>query len=525
MNSILPRWRMAACIAHLMLVGALGLPTALLAGSPFAKGADVGWLTQMEASGVNFFNASGTQQDCLQILQGVGMNSIRLRVWVNPTGGWNGQADVVNKAVRAANLGFRIMIDFHYSDSWADPGQQTKPAAWSAHGISQLITDVSDHTTVVLNALKAAGVTPEWVQVGNETNDGMLWPEGRASTAMANFASLVTSGRNAVKAVFPNAKVIVHISNGYDNVLFRWMFDGLTANGAQYDVIGMSLYPTAANWATLDGQCLTNMTDMVARYGKEVMITEVGMSVSAASAAKSFLADIINKTRSVSGGKGLGVFYWEPEAYNNWQGYSWGAFGSNGRPTEALDAFALNAVAQTITFAPLSDRQVGDAPFALSATASSGLPVGFSMLSGPATILGNTVTITGVGPVVIRASQSGDATYDVAPDVDRSFTVTATNVALAITTQPLNQAVVAGNSVIFTVAVTGTPAPTFQWQRNGVAISGATNSMYTIASVAPSDAGAYAVTATNTIGSVNSSAALLTVVVAPSDAVVTITVE
>lgn len=308
----------------------------------FAKGADVGWLTQMETSGIKFYNASGTQQECMQILKGLGMNSIRLRVWVNPSGGWNGQTDVVNKAVRAKNLGFRVMIDFHYSDSWADPGQQTKPAAWSSHGIAQLRTDVANHTTAVLNALKSAGVTPEWVQVGNETNNGMLWNDGRASTSMANFASLITSGYNAVKAVFPTAKVIVHISNGYDNGLFRWIFDGLQANGAgsKYDVIGMSLYPTTSNWSTLTSQCLSNMNDMVSRYGKDVMVVEVGMDVSAASTCKSFLTDMINKTKSVSGGRGLGVLYWEPQAYNSWQGYNLGAFGSNGRPTIALDAFA-----------------------------------------------------------------------------------------------------------------------------------------------------------------------------------------
>lgn len=308
----------------------------------FAKGADVGWLTQMEASGVQFYNSSGTQQECMQILKGLGMNTIRLRVWVNPSGGWNGQTDVVNKAVRAKNLGLRVMIDFHYSDSWADPGQQTKPAAWSSHAIAQLRTDVANHTTAVLNALKSAGVTPEWVQVGNETNNGMLWNDGRASTSMANFASLITSGCNAVKAVFPSAKVIVHISNGYDNALFRWIFDGLQANGAgsKYDVIGMSLYPTTSNWSTLTSQCLTNMNDMVSRYGKDVMVVEVGMDVSAASTCKSFLADIIAKTKAVSGGRGLGVLYWEPQAYNSWQGYNLGAFGSNGRPTIALDAFA-----------------------------------------------------------------------------------------------------------------------------------------------------------------------------------------
>jgi arabinogalactan endo-1,4-beta-galactosidase len=296
----------------------------------------------MEASGYKFYNNSGTQQDLFTILKGKGMNTIRLRVWVNPAGGWCNKADMIWMAQRAKNAGMRVMVDFHYSDSWADPGKQTKPGAWSSHGISQLYTDVWNHTTDVLNGLKSAGVTPEWVQVGNETNNGMLWNDGKASVSMHNFAGLVTSGYNGVKSVFPNAKVIVHISNGYDNSLFRWIFDGLKNNGAggKYDVIGMSLYPTASNWSTLNSQCLTNMNDMVSRYGKEVMICEVGMEVSAASTCKSFLTDIISKTRAVSGGKGLGVLYWEPESYNNWQGYTKGAFGSNGRPTVALDAFA-----------------------------------------------------------------------------------------------------------------------------------------------------------------------------------------
>lgn len=330
----LPRY-----VAKLAFACLLPLCATSAHAATFAKGSDVGWLSQMEASGIKFYNSSGTQQDCLLVLQGCGINSIRLRVWVNPAGGWCGQADVVKMAVRAKNRGQRIMIDFHYSDSWADPGQQTKPAAWASHGISQLYTDVWQHTTNVMQALKAAGVTPEWVQVGNETNNGMLWNDGKASVSMSNFAGLITSGYNGVKQTFPNAKVIVHISNGYDNSLFRWMFDGLKANGAKYDVIGLSLYPTTSNWATLNSQALTNMNDMVARYGKEVIVSEVGMEVTAASTAKSFITDIINKTKSVSGGKGLGVFYWEPESYNNWQGYTKGAFGSNGRPTVAMDAF------------------------------------------------------------------------------------------------------------------------------------------------------------------------------------------
>jgi arabinogalactan endo-1,4-beta-galactosidase len=340
MNSTLKPEFPVPSVFKLLLVGLLFLPAAApAAGADFAKGADVGWLSQMEASSIKFRDAAGAPRDCLQILKDWGINSIRFRVWVDPTGGWCGQADVVKMAVRAKNLGFRIMIDFHYSDWWADPGKQNKPHAWSRHGIAQLKADVSDHTATVLRALKAAGVAPEWVQVGNETNDGMLWEEGRASKRMSDFAGLVTSGYDAIKSVFPDAKVIVHVSNGYDSKMFRWMFDGLTAAGAKFDVIGMSLYPTVDNWPALTAQCLANMNDMVARYGREVMVCEVGMDVNAAAACKAFLMDIIAKTRSVSGGKGLGVFYWEPESHDNWQGYTLGAFDPSGRPTIAMDAF------------------------------------------------------------------------------------------------------------------------------------------------------------------------------------------
>ncbi|RKR83560.1 arabinogalactan endo-1,4-beta-galactosidase [Mucilaginibacter gracilis] len=312
----------------------IGLP------STFAKGADVGWLTQMEATGYKFYNSSGVQQDCLQILKDKGINAIRLRVWVNPTDGWCNKADVLAKAIRAKNMGFRIMIDFHYADSWADPGKQPKPAAWVGQDINALKTSVYNHTLDVLNTLQANNITPEWVQVGNETNDGMLWEEGRASKSMANFAALINSGCSAVKAANSSIKVIVHISNGFDNSLFRWMFDGLKANGANYDVIGMSLYPSTTNWADLDNQCLVNMNDMVSRYGKPVMICEIGMDYASPTTSKAFITDMITKVNSVSGGNGLGVFYWEPECYN-WQGYNLGAFDLSGKPTVAMDAFLL----------------------------------------------------------------------------------------------------------------------------------------------------------------------------------------
>jgi len=321
------------------------IPTSAKAAS-FANGADVSWLPQMEAKGYKFYDDFGVQKDCLQILKEHGINSIRLRVWVNPSNdpysGHCSKDEVVNMAKRCSDMGFRIMIDLHYSDSWADPGKQYKPSAWSTHSTDQLYTDVYNYTLDVMEALKANGVTPEWVQVGNETNNGMLWEDGKASENMRNFAWMINSGHDAVKAVFSTAKVIVHLSNAYDNSLFRWMFDGLKNNGARYDVIGMSLYPEVDNWSSLNSQCFYNMNDMVSRYNKEIMICEVGMATNSANSAKDMITDLLKKVDSISGEKGLGVFYWEPQCYN-WAGYGKGAWDYNGRPTVALDAFLSNS--------------------------------------------------------------------------------------------------------------------------------------------------------------------------------------
>jgi len=311
--------------------------------TPFAGGADVSWVTQMEANGKKFYNAAGTQMECMALLKSLGMNSIRLRVWVNPSDGWCNSQDLLVKAIRANNLGMRIMIDFHYSDVWADPSHQTKPVAWTSLSFAELKTAVATHTTNVLNLLKTNGITPEWVQVGNETGDGFLWEDGRASKQMANYAALTNAGYDAVKAVFPTTKVIVHVESGYDNSLFRWLFDGLKNNGAKWDVIGMSVYPswytTVNDWQNCNKDCLANMNDMVSRYGKEVMIVECGMNWNTPETCKSFLTDLISRTQSVTGNKGLGVFYWEPECINSWNGYSLGAFDNNGKPESSLDAF------------------------------------------------------------------------------------------------------------------------------------------------------------------------------------------
>lgn len=305
--------------------------------SAFVKGADISWVTEMESAGIKFYDKNGAQKELFALMKSLGMNTIRLRVWVNPADGWSNTDDLIAKAKRAKNAGMKVLVDFHYSDTWADPGKQPKPAAWSSLDFPTLVTTLHDYTAGVMNALKNNGVTPDWVQVGNETDDGMLWEDGRASLHMANFAALIKAGYEAVKSVSSTTKVIVHVSNGYNNNLFRYLFDGLKNNGAQWDIIGMSLYPSTTNWQTLNAQCLANINDMVARYSTPVMVVEVGMAAADPTDSRGFLTDIITKVNSVPGGNGLGVLYWEPEAYN-WN-YSLGAFDSTGKPTIALDAF------------------------------------------------------------------------------------------------------------------------------------------------------------------------------------------
>jgi len=312
----------------------------------FVKGADISWLPQMEATGFKFYNSDGVQEDCFKILKDHGVNTIRLRTWVNPSddkvSGHCSTSETVAMAVRAKKWGMRVLIDIHYSDSWADPGKQKKPAAWVGHDFPQLLTDVYDYTYSVMAALKAAGVTPAWVQVGNETPGGMIYPEGRTSN-WDQLAQLINKGYDAVKAVSPKTKVILHVDQGNNNQRFRTWFDNATSHGAKFDVIGFSYYPYWLKGSpdyTLSVDDLgNNLNDMAARYGKEVMVVEVGNEATKAQNTYDMLLAVQQKVRAVPNGKGLGLIYWEPEGAKSWSGYALSAWGDDGKPTKALDAF------------------------------------------------------------------------------------------------------------------------------------------------------------------------------------------
>jgi arabinogalactan endo-1,4-beta-galactosidase len=310
----------------------------------FAKGGDVGWLPQMEATGYKFYDTDGTQKDCLQLLKDRGMNTIRLRVWVNPSNdkasGHCSKEETVAMAVRAQKLGMRIMIDFHYSDSWADPGKQNKPAAWKDHSFSELLNDVYFHTEDVLKALKKAGVTPEWVQVGNEIPGGMLWPEGSTNN-FGQLAQLLNKGYEATKAVDSKIKVIVHLDEGNNSKKFRWFYDNATTHNVKYDVIGLSYYPF---WIKTDykeniADLANNLIDMASRYNKEVMVVEVGGIDTQEQNTYDMLVAVIKAVKAVPNNKGLGVIYWEPQGAKSWSHYELSAWRSDGRPSKALDAF------------------------------------------------------------------------------------------------------------------------------------------------------------------------------------------
>lgn len=314
----------------------------------FANGADVGWLSQMEATGYKFYDSDNTQKLCLQLLKDRGINTIRLRVWVNPStdkiNGHCSKAETVAMALRAKNMGMRVMIDFHYSDTWADPGQQNKPTAWSNHSFTDLLNDVYNHTYDVLTDLKTAGVTPEWVQIGNEISTGMLWPEGSTSN-WSQLSQLLNKGYDATKAIDPSIKVVIHLDSGNDNSRFRTFFDNAATNGVKYDVIGMSYYPhwLGSDYAASIVNLESNLKDMSSRYNKEVMVVEVGGDNFYPQNTYDMLIAVLKAVKAVPNNKGLGVIYWEPQGEKSWSGYglsSWAYYGENaGKPTFALDAF------------------------------------------------------------------------------------------------------------------------------------------------------------------------------------------
>lgn len=321
----------------------------------FAYGCDPSWLTPMEAAGIKFYTADGKESECLTLLKSVGFNAARFRVWVNPkASGPDGMCDiddVIAKSKRAFDIGYKIMIDFHYSDTWADPAKQYKPKAWDGiESVEALANQVYDYTRQSLEKIKANGIDVAWVQIGNETQTGMMKTQsdgsetdvnGAMSNSNTNFAQMVNAGSKAVKEVFPNAKTVIHLANGQNWDKLAWALNIMKAGNANYDIFGVSLYPyyDKSNWySTYIDACIANLNKIASDYDKDVMICELGTSGIATWNGKRAIVNTVIRAKSeVSRCKG--VFYWEPECYAGYNDYAMGGFLSNGSPAEALNVF------------------------------------------------------------------------------------------------------------------------------------------------------------------------------------------
>ena len=308
----------------------------------FWLGADISGTTALEAWGGKLYNAQGEERENTVLMKELGLNAVRLRVWVNPKDHFCSKEDVLVMALRAKAQGMAVMIDFHYSDWWADPAQQNISAAWKDFNYKQMKKALAQHTRETLQLLKDNGIDVKWVQVGNETTNGFLWEMGRASTNMKQYAGLSQAGYKAVKKVFPKAEVIIHLDGGCDPHRYHFIFDGLRQYGAKWDMIGLSVYPywdQKANLTTSDDEtlekCVANMNALYERYHTPMMIVETGYEVVRSEAGKAFMKQLISAAATQTGGHCKGVFYWAPEAEGH---YALGAF-KNHRPTAIMEAF------------------------------------------------------------------------------------------------------------------------------------------------------------------------------------------
>ncbi|MDA0986240.1 MAG: glycosyl hydrolase 53 family protein [Bacteroidetes bacterium] len=352
----------------------------LFSQTDFIKGVDVSTLLQIEANG-GVYKEKGIVKDPIQIFKSHGINYARLKIWHSPTGGYNNLQNVLQAAKRIKNNGLKLLLDFHYSDTWADPGKQTKPALWNGLTFPLLKDSIKNYTKNVIKTLKDNSVLPDMVQIGNEIICGMLWNDGRicgqynSNEQWNNFCDLIKSANDGIKdAIQQNDSllIMIHIDRGGDNNSSRWFFDGLISKGVNFDIIGLSYYPW---WhgAFLDLE--NNLSDLSIRYNKKILITEtaypftlnwndntnniVGTSnqllagyPATVEGQKNFLTKLMNTIKNVPNKNGIGLVYWEPDWISTptlgspWENLA--LFGFNGELLESISVF--NTTSTKINF-------------------------------------------------------------------------------------------------------------------------------------------------------------------------------
>ena len=313
----------------------------------FVKGMDLSTLLELERCGAKYYD-NGEERDLLAIMKSYDVDTIRIRLWNDPwseTGesygaGENDLKTSLEIAKRVTAVGFGVLLNFHYSDFWADPGKQIKPKTWADYGVKELEQAVYDYTLESMQTFLDAGVNITMVQVGNELSNGLLWPEGKVPN-YDNIATFVNAGIRAVRKADAAIPVMIHLDNGGNNALYREWFDNFTKRGEDFEIIGLSYYPF---WHGSLQMLNDNMNDIAERYGKDLVIAEVSMGYTmedyknyeklsdeerkgyatrpalvekieypmTKQGQYDFMEDFLNRISHIKGGKGKGFFYWEP---------------------------------------------------------------------------------------------------------------------------------------------------------------------------------------------------------------------
>lgn len=313
----------------------------------FIKGMDLSTLAELEKLGAKYYD-NNEETDILEIMKRYDVDTIRLRLWNDPYSekgepygaGTNDLNTTLAIAKKVTDAGMGVLLNYHYSDFWADPGKQIKPKAWKDYGVKELEKAVYEYTRDTMQVFKAQGVNLTMVQVGNELTNGLLWPEGQ-KPEYDNIALFINAGIRGVRAVDADVPIMIHLDNGGNNELYRTWFDEFMKRGEDFQYIGLSYYPF---WhGTLD-MLEYNMNDIAERYDKDLIIAEVSMGYTMEDYASyeklkpeerkgyatkpslvekleypmtkegqtEFMKDILTRLQNVKGGHGCGFFYWEP---------------------------------------------------------------------------------------------------------------------------------------------------------------------------------------------------------------------
>jgi len=316
--------------------GVLALPAGSVQAKPrkLKNGIDISWLPDLENAGGKFYTPAGKQIDPILLMKQAGICVGRIRVWVNPTADGATLTKAIKLAKRLKARGMEICIDFHFSDTWADPSHQAIPKSWSASSIEQLKLDVHTYVTDTLRQFVAARVTPQWVQLGNEIANGFLWPLGKidseASVQWNNFVGLWTAAVSALRATAPQAKAILHLDCGGDLNKSRWWLGQAKKYGlSDYDIIGLSYY---SQWQGPLSNLQSVLTEIARSTSKQVLIAETaypwttrtfgadvidinraglaGMPMTPAGQS-AYITKLTDMLRSLPSNRGLGLWWWE----------------------------------------------------------------------------------------------------------------------------------------------------------------------------------------------------------------------